>query len=86
MAIRESKQSEATRAAEESNGQRRHKHMLTAVQIQWRALLLAIVSSGTVVFYWVTNEEKKIWVIHSFIKPLLFLDFLFHSNPSYGQS
>ncbi|KAI8884554.1 hypothetical protein K501DRAFT_294022 [Backusella circina FSU 941] len=53
MAVRESKQTEATRAAEENNGQRRHKHMLTAVQIQWRALLLAVVSSGTVVFYWI---------------------------------
>jgi hypothetical protein len=32
---------------------RRHKHVITAVQIQWRALLLAILASGTVVFYWI---------------------------------
>ncbi|KAK4515349.1 uncharacterized protein ATC70_010293 [Mucor velutinosus] len=32
---------------------RRHKHVITAVQIQWRALLLAILSSGTVIFYWI---------------------------------
>lgn len=32
---------------------RRHKHVLVAVHIQWRALLLAILSSGTVIFYWI---------------------------------
>ncbi|KAI8077656.1 hypothetical protein BDF21DRAFT_341384 [Thamnidium elegans] len=32
---------------------RRHKHVITAVQIQWRALLLAFLACGTVVFYWI---------------------------------
>lgn len=29
------------------------KHVMTAVKIQWRALLLAVVAIGTVLFYWV---------------------------------
>ncbi|KAI7856268.1 hypothetical protein BDC45DRAFT_63582 [Circinella umbellata] len=32
---------------------RKHKHVLTAVKIQWRALLLAIVALATVLFYWI---------------------------------
>ncbi|KAF7723345.1 hypothetical protein EC973_002093 [Apophysomyces ossiformis] len=36
-----------------SQAARRHRHVITAVKIQWRALLLAIVSCGTVVFYWI---------------------------------
>ncbi|ORX54543.1 hypothetical protein DM01DRAFT_1407379 [Hesseltinella vesiculosa] len=31
----------------------RHKHVIQAVHIQWRALLLAIISCVTVLFYWV---------------------------------
>ncbi|KAF7731233.1 hypothetical protein EC973_000649 [Apophysomyces ossiformis] len=30
----------------------RHKHVITAVKIQWRALLLACAACGTVLFYW----------------------------------
>lgn len=33
---------------------RKHKHVVTAVKIQWRALLLAVVAIVTVVFYWVS--------------------------------
>jgi hypothetical protein len=29
------------------------KHVMTAVKIQWRALLLAIIAVATVLFYWV---------------------------------
>ncbi|KAG0177562.1 hypothetical protein DFQ29_004697 [Apophysomyces sp. BC1021] len=39
-----------------SQAARRHRHVITAVKIQWRALLLAIVSCGTVVFYWVREQ------------------------------
>ncbi|CAO3641592.1 unnamed protein product [Cunninghamella blakesleeana] len=31
----------------------RHKHVIQAVHIQWRALLLAIVACVTVIFYWI---------------------------------
>lgn len=31
----------------------RHKHVISAVKIQWRALLLAVAGIVTVMFYWV---------------------------------
>ncbi|KAI9303693.1 hypothetical protein BJ944DRAFT_182983 [Cunninghamella echinulata] len=43
----------------------RHKHVIQAVHIQWRALLLAIVACVTVIFYWIfyftqINKMKSI--------------------------
>lgn len=31
----------------------RHKHVIQAVHIQWRALLLAVIACATVLFYWI---------------------------------
>lgn len=62
IAIQEGVQSDMSQSLSRGNGNmatvtpapaRRHKHVITAVQIQWRALLLAILSSGTVIFYWI---------------------------------
>lgn len=58
MAFREGIQSDISQSASQGTTNlpitsRKHKHVITAVQIQWRAILLAILSSGTVVFYWV---------------------------------
>lgn len=53
VAIQEGVQSDMSQSEAAHSPSRRHKHVLTAVQIQWRALFLAILSSGTVVFYWI---------------------------------
>ncbi|ORE03657.1 hypothetical protein BCV72DRAFT_295993 [Rhizopus microsporus var. microsporus] len=58
MAFREGIQSDISQSASQGTTNlpitsRKHKHVITAVQIQWRAILLAILSSGTVVFYWI---------------------------------
>jgi hypothetical protein len=37
----------------------RHKHVIQAVHIQWRAALLAIIACATVLFYWVSREDEK---------------------------
>ncbi|KAI9025807.1 hypothetical protein CLU79DRAFT_743176 [Phycomyces nitens] len=59
IAIREGLESDMSQSL--SNGDsagmrpakaKRHKHVITAVKIQWRALILAIAACGTVVFYW----------------------------------
>lgn len=57
--MRESQQSEMSQSLSVNSmnrnqiAARKHKHVLTAVKIQWRALLLAIVALVTVLFYWV---------------------------------
>lgn len=37
----------------------RHKHVIQAVHIQWRALLLAVIACLTVLFYWVRKGIEK---------------------------
>lgn len=34
-----------------------HRHIVAAVKIQWRALLLAVVAIATVLFYWVGQQN-----------------------------
>ncbi|KAI9278085.1 hypothetical protein BY458DRAFT_554092 [Sporodiniella umbellata] len=59
MAFQESTRSE-TRASRQSSTEgentnvlRAHKHVITAVKIQWRALLLVFLAIVSVVFYWI---------------------------------
>ncbi|KAG0745342.1 hypothetical protein G6F62_009550 [Rhizopus arrhizus] len=56
MAFQESTRSE-TRHSTQSDPAgittRTHKHVLVAVKIQWRALLLAVLAISAVVFYWI---------------------------------
>ncbi|KAI8382365.1 hypothetical protein BD560DRAFT_323035 [Blakeslea trispora] len=56
-AVREGLQSEMTQSLSNSTNLDRlptvnHKHVLVAVKIQWRALLLAVAAIITVLFYW----------------------------------
>ncbi|KAI8368143.1 uncharacterized protein BYT42DRAFT_585453 [Radiomyces spectabilis] len=61
VAFREGIESEMTQSLSTSSSTQiqraasaqRHKHVVTAVKIQWRGLLLAILSCGTVIFYWI---------------------------------
>ncbi|KAI9261650.1 hypothetical protein BDA99DRAFT_512016 [Phascolomyces articulosus] len=59
VAMRESQESELSQSMSANSmnrnqmAVRKHKHVLTAVKIQWRALLLAIVAIITVLFYWI---------------------------------
>lgn len=60
VAMKESAQSEASQsrsansfASRNQLATRKHKHVIQAVKIQWRALLLAIVALVTVLFYWI---------------------------------
>lgn len=67
--MKESAQSEASQshsansfASRNQLAARKHKHVIQAVKIQWRALLLAIVALVTVLFYWVcTHYIIAIW-------------------------
>ncbi|KAI9484971.1 hypothetical protein BDB00DRAFT_96491 [Zychaea mexicana] len=60
VAMRESQESELSQSISATSlsnrnqmAARKHKHVITAVKIQWRALLLAIVALITVLFYWI---------------------------------
>ncbi|KAI8141650.1 hypothetical protein BJV82DRAFT_171262 [Fennellomyces sp. T-0311] len=60
VAVKESQQSEMSQSFSQNSianrnqlAVRRHKHILTAVKIQWRALLLAVIAIATVLFYWI---------------------------------
>ncbi|KAI8377588.1 uncharacterized protein BYT42DRAFT_614261 [Radiomyces spectabilis] len=59
---------------------RHHKHVIAAVKIQWRALLLAVVACGTVLFYWlfyllqvpkITNLDRNLEITSDWIACIL---------------
>lgn len=67
VAMKESAQSEASQsrsansfASRNQLATRKHKHVIQAVKIQWRALLLAIVALVTVLFYWVSIHHSNV--------------------------
>ncbi|ORZ25447.1 hypothetical protein BCR42DRAFT_8198 [Absidia repens] len=58
IAVREGIESDMSQSASNASMGRaqravRHKHVIQAVHIQWRALLLAIIACVTVLFYWI---------------------------------
>lgn len=63
IAIREGLQSDMTQSLSAGNHPDRqpavnHRHIMAAVQIQWRALMLAVAAIVTVLFYWVKQSKN----------------------------
>lgn len=64
IAIREGLQSDMTQSLSAAAGNHpdrqpavNHRHIMAAVQIQWRALMLAVAAIVTVLFYWVKQSK-----------------------------
>jgi hypothetical protein len=65
IAVREGLESDMTQSLSTGTMTNRppgvsRKHVMTAVKIQWRALLLAVVAIVTVIFYWVNVHSRSL--------------------------